>query len=82
MLIKSLLSSSDKLTCTICNATFTGDYARGNLTRHFKSKHSGEILPCEVPDCDQKFDRSDYRLSHYRKAHPELGAAPKVSRKY
>jgi hypothetical protein len=61
-----------------CDAVFSGAYRRGNLARHKRSIHRG--LPgtylCEVLGCHRSFNRSDARLKHYRKHHPELSPRP------
>ncbi|KAJ8110723.1 hypothetical protein OPT61_g6506 [Boeremia exigua] len=69
--------SSETLRCTDCDAVFQGNYRKGNLARHCRLTHKGkkEYL-CQSPDCHQAFRRSDARLKHYRKHHPDLAPLP------
>lgn len=63
-----------KLNCHYCQASFTGTFRKGNLGRHiriFHEKHKRE-WPCGVHGCYRVFKRSDARLKHQRKHHPEL----------
>lgn len=60
-----------KVSCQVCGQEFHGDYARGNLTRHRKTKHSDIVYFCEVGSCTRNFHRIDYRKNHWRKDHPE-----------
>ena len=51
---------------------FEGEYAKGNRARHLITMHSDKVYVCKVEECSEVFKRSDYRLKHYRKKHPEL----------
>lgn len=68
------------MVCSVdgCDITFTGKYRRGNMGRHVRRQHMG--LPgdylCAHPHCPRTFNRSDSRLKHYRRHHPELAAGP------
>ncbi|KAF2496282.1 hypothetical protein BU16DRAFT_538844 [Lophium mytilinum] len=62
-----------------CKQTFKGDSRAGNRKRHMKSAHRdqiGQVLSCSEPRCTKKFKRSDSRLKHERKKHPELQRLP------
>ncbi|KAF2634981.1 hypothetical protein P280DRAFT_523643 [Massarina eburnea CBS 473.64] len=69
------------IVCSTCSISFTGEYARGNLHRHMKTSHSNTKFPCEVEGCSRQYQRSDARLAHYRKRHPELQVPPSLARK-
>lgn len=60
---------------TECNASFTGRYARGNRGRHWRITHGDSSFMCEDNTCARKFNRSDARLKHYRKNHPNLASS-------
>jgi uncharacterized Zn-finger protein len=63
---------------TDCDATFRGDYRKGNLARHLRRIHRGipgEYL-CEKSGCFKSFNRSDARLKHYRKCHGHPAPTP------
>jgi hypothetical protein len=70
-----------------CRKTFTGTYRRGNLQRHMRLKHSPSSkeeereYACNATGCNKRFKRQDARLNHFRKHHPEIGAALPRSRK-
>ena len=78
-------TSTDVLVCPFqdCAAQFTGEYRKGNLGRHRRQKHAGQVLryPCHDKHCTRVFQRKDARLKHYRKAHPDLAVEPLVSGK-
>lgn len=84
----TLPSPSDtpmKLSCSLCAASFTGNYRRGNLQRHIRHKHGPQERhrrTCEV--CQKEFERSDALFKHYRKRHPDRAdlAPPPAVRKY
>ncbi|KAF1951918.1 hypothetical protein CC80DRAFT_189899 [Byssothecium circinans] len=78
---RSSPASNTSVFCSICGKVFRGEYARGNLTRHRKTCHSSTIFPCEVGGCRRQYHRSDARLHHYRKSHPELNMLPAVARR-
>src|SRR5690242_16884902 len=69
---------SEVFYCQECGAKYTGQYGKGNLGRHRRHKHDGEIveLPCEDNYCSKVFRRRDARLKHYRHDHPNLNPAP------
>lgn len=72
----------DPIFCPICGNRYSGEYRRGNLSRHVRQKH-GEVMqsyPCEDPDCTKTFCRQDARLKHYRRRHPHLATGPPVPR--
>jgi hypothetical protein len=60
--------------CPSCSAQFEGVYRQGNYGRHKRQKHTGQKkeFSCEDSTCDKIFYRSDARLKHYRRHHPEL----------
>lgn len=72
--------------CRFCEAEFTGDYQKGNLKRHEKSRHSEEILKlrktsdnrinfqCSV--CYVGFKRVDSRREHEWRTHSLESARP------
>lgn len=66
-----------------CSARFTGEYRKGNLGRHRRQKHAGQVLcyPCQGERCTRVFQRKDARLKHHRKAHPDLNVGPATQRK-
>jgi hypothetical protein len=58
-----------------CPAFFTGVHRRGNLGRHTRQQHkSGKLYVCKDDTCAREFKRSDARVKHYRKHHPELAS--------
>ena len=67
-------AGTHSLWCPSCPATFEGLHRKGNLGRHRRMKHRGDpiVFACEEPSCDRVFKRSDARLKHYRRWHPEL----------
>ncbi|KAF2632231.1 hypothetical protein BU25DRAFT_144976 [Macroventuria anomochaeta] len=77
-------ASTDILYCPFdeCNAKFTGHYRKGNLGRHRRQKHAGQIVEyrCKDEYCSRVFQRKDARLKHYRKAHPYLNTGRAMSR--
>lgn len=61
--------------CEYCGIRFCGRYAAGNLRRHQRTKHSvagRKEFECKEPGCNRMFLRTDARLKHYRRHHPEL----------
>lgn len=63
--------------CSVCSTEYRGKYRTGNLARHKRHKHKGEVLlVCLDQDCNKVFKRQDARLKHIRKHHTELAAAP------
>jgi hypothetical protein len=66
-----------------CEVTFTGEYRRGNLARHMRRYHKANprMYFCEVSDCKRSYLRSDARLKHYRRFHPDRVAGPAVPRR-
>jgi len=67
-------SVADVLHCASCTATFAGVYRAGNYGRHRRQKHDvrAKEWVCEASGCGQVFQRSDARLKHQRRRHPEL----------
>ncbi|KAH8628748.1 hypothetical protein IG631_16005 [Alternaria alternata] len=65
---------SNMVRCPSCSAQFEGIHRQGNYGRHRRQKHAGQRkeLPCEHSTCGKSYRRSDARLKHYRKYHPEL----------
>ncbi|KAJ4985711.1 hypothetical protein SVAN01_08798 [Stagonosporopsis vannaccii] len=65
-----------------CGAKFTGRYGKGNLGRHRRHKHGGQVvaLSCEDENCSKVFRRQDARLKHYHNNHPYLSRAHAMSR--
>ena len=67
------------ISCGECGKEYTGKHSRGNLARHERHKH-GERKEapylCLVQGCRSVFERSDARLKHTRRRHPELGQPP------
>jgi hypothetical protein len=58
-----------------CEASFTGKYGKGNLSRHCRQYHRNKSLPtCEDINCTKSFNRKDALLKHYRSCHPDLAA--------
>lgn len=56
-----------------CLIEFHGRYQRGNLARHRRMHHNGPVVfECLDPLCGRVFRRSDARLKHCRKYHPEF----------
>ncbi|KAH7095372.1 hypothetical protein FB567DRAFT_27986 [Paraphoma chrysanthemicola] len=81
---RSSTSLPEILPCSMegCQATFHGDYRRGNQLRHIRHKH-GPVernLQCEAEGCGRLFKRQDSRLKHYRRRHPHLASRPALSR--
>ena len=66
--------------CAECGKRFAGEYSRRNLSRHMNQKHeeAERMYPCK--ECDRTFMRSDARLKHYRKHHPNLDVGPPIQR--
>ncbi|EUC47579.1 hypothetical protein COCMIDRAFT_89876 [Bipolaris oryzae ATCC 44560] len=62
----------DSLHCPHCDTKFTGNkYGKGNLARHIRHKHQDHPkISCGY--CGELFQRTDARLKHHRKKHPEL----------
>ncbi|KAF1840995.1 uncharacterized protein K460DRAFT_410388 [Cucurbitaria berberidis CBS 394.84] len=85
----SIISSNlaEVLGCEMCDATFTGEYRRGNRQRHWRLKHGQaqgqeeRIYPCEADGCSKVYKRQDARLKHYRKKHRSMAPGPALSRK-
>lgn len=75
----------DALRCSHegCKAEFKKSWGKGNLARHLRMKHKngGRCYICEANGCALVFQRSDARLRHYRKKHPELVKGPMRPRK-
>jgi hypothetical protein len=58
-----------------CSSFFTGIYRRGNLGRHRRQQHKYvKLYVCDDNTCAREFKRSDARVKHYRKHHPELAS--------
>ncbi|KAH9870978.1 hypothetical protein J1614_006552 [Plenodomus biglobosus] len=72
----------DVVTCVQCRKPFQGRYRHGNLARHVKHSHGTVSLqyPCTVSGCDKTFKRTDARLKHTRRQHPESHLAPMSDR--
>lgn len=72
----------DPVVCDVCQKEYSGEYRRGNLSRHKRQKHGvvEQVYSCEEPDCVKEFRRQDARLKHYRRCHPHLVLAPLVPR--
>jgi hypothetical protein len=66
-----------------CKSEFNKSWGKGNLARHLRMKHKdgGRRYICQVGSCASVFQRSDARLKHYRKEHPELVKKPMRPRK-
>lgn len=83
--MSDLLPENVVLYCEHCRPTvksYSGTYARRNLSRHiFQTHSSSDEFPCSVPNCPESFRRTDARLVHERRSHPELERAPAVRRK-
>ncbi|KAF2849476.1 hypothetical protein T440DRAFT_127639 [Plenodomus tracheiphilus IPT5] len=65
--------TTDTVTCAHCGTQFRGRFRQGNLARHVKHSH-GATRPryhCLAHGCDKTFNRTDARLKHTRKQHPE-----------
>ncbi|KAF2475489.1 uncharacterized protein BDR25DRAFT_382501 [Lindgomyces ingoldianus] len=78
--------STQFLSCNLCESSFNGRYAKGNLRRHRRNVHGyspcgPRKLPCLVSHCDKLFRREDSRLKHERKCHPGLATKPPIPRK-
>jgi hypothetical protein len=56
-----------EITCEICDKTFSGLMAKGNLARHIKSKHTEERFKCNI--CDSNFTRKDKLKEHKENVH-------------
>lgn len=71
-------TTPDVLRCEPCKVNFTGKYCRGSWQRHIRLKHrdQGVSYPCQDANCGLKFNRTDARLKHYRKYHPDLASSP------
>ena len=63
-----------------CSALFSGRYRSGNLGRHRRQQHKNSVAPyrCEASGCMKSFVRTDARLKHYRRSHPELASSSPV----
>ncbi|XP_014562038.1 hypothetical protein COCVIDRAFT_11469 [Bipolaris victoriae FI3] len=58
--------------CPHCDATFSDTlHGKGNLARHIRHKHRDRPQIC-CSYCGQLFQRSDARLKHHRKKHPDF----------
>lgn len=74
------------VTCPHCNQIFTGTLRKSNMSRHIRTKHGApgtrarEYL-CSSRVCGKTFRRSDAKLNHERKEHPELGRLSAVTRR-
>jgi len=77
----SSILTPDPLHCALCSASFTGDYRKGNLSRHMRLKHGDDDRKYNCEGCRKVFKRQDARLKHYRKHHPELSSGPPNPRK-
>ena len=83
------VSGSGTLYCHAsgCTQSFNGAYARGNLGRHMRLKHSAHHADtreyeCEDDACEKSFARPDARLKHYRRDHPHLASKSITRRPY
>ncbi|ORY11740.1 hypothetical protein BCR34DRAFT_587737 [Clohesyomyces aquaticus] len=60
-----------EISCEECGTIFTGNYRKGNLSRHARHAHAATHqdfrLRCRV--CDKKYQRTDARKAHERKKH-------------
>ncbi|CBX99253.1 hypothetical protein LEMA_P084920.1 [Plenodomus lingam JN3] len=67
----------DVITCVQCTKPFRGRFQHGNLARHIKHSHGAVELqyPCFVSGCNKSYKRTDARLKHIRKQHPESHSA-------
>ncbi|PSN72825.1 hypothetical protein BS50DRAFT_169656 [Corynespora cassiicola Philippines] len=72
--------STDSLSCPQCDASFHGKHARGSLARHIRG-HNKKPIKCEAEGCNKFFERSDARLKHYRKRHPDIRSDAPIRRK-
>lgn len=64
--------SGDVVECSDCGAWFKGQHARGNLTRHRKTRtcaSSEKRKEWQCESCDNVYQRSDALLKHMRKVH-------------
>lgn len=77
----SLPKVQEVLRCEYCEASFIGQYRRGNLGRHRRLLHTPAQYPCGEPGCTRTFRRSDARLKHYRKHHPRMAEGPAIPRR-
>lgn len=78
------IPDEDVVSCTSCPAEFRGRYRKGNLARHIKVFHQdlfNMYYTCEFPGCGKTYRRTDARLKHERKSHPELHLSRYISRK-
>ncbi|KAF2133054.1 hypothetical protein P153DRAFT_283779, partial [Dothidotthia symphoricarpi CBS 119687] len=74
--------------CPYCpEKKYTGEYAHRNWMRHMENKHNPStsadglpMLPCRCPGCGRSFQRTDARLVHERRSHPELNTPPAMKR--
>ncbi|KAF2475490.1 uncharacterized protein BDR25DRAFT_382504 [Lindgomyces ingoldianus] len=66
------------ISCRECGASFTGEWQKGNHSRHVRHKHAppqqDPRLQCEV--CHKWFHRSDAKKEHQRKKHGDHGESP------
>lgn len=74
-------AGEQEIVCQTCATHFEGEYARGNHARHMMTMHSDKLYSCKVEGCGAIFKRSDYRLRHYRRAHPELDVPSHLRRR-
>jgi uncharacterized C2H2 Zn-finger protein len=57
--------------CRSCGMSFKGEYRKGNLKRHMKSRHQDEHQnEWNCPQCSKIYRRRDALLKHTRKSHP------------
>jgi hypothetical protein len=70
--------------CEICGTKFKGKHRVGAQHRHARLIHGVDgkqkEYPCAASGCQKVYKRTDARLNHYRKEHPNL-AAPAEPRK-
>jgi hypothetical protein len=64
-------SVEDILKCEDCEATFSGDFRRGNMARHKRHFHGEKAYFCHFPSCSRVFKRADARKKHVRSRHPD-----------